>query len=168
MKSIPNICFILFIPLVLICSFSIAEAQVKDKRHGIGVVLGEPTGISYKNWVSSNQAFDLGAAWSFTGDASFTLFGDYLLHNFSILNNTKLISRLSDRSGNFPLYFGAGARIRFEDNDTEFGIRIPVGLSYFTREHPLELFGEIVPIVDLAPETEVELNGGVGVRYYFK
>lgn len=158
----------LFIIIILCSTYTSANAQVKDRRQGIGVVLGDPTGLSYKNWVSENQAFDLGAAWSFTGDQSFTLFGDYLLHNFSILNNIKFVSKLSDRSGNFPLYFGAGARIRFDDDDTEFGIRIPVGVSYFTKEHPLELFGEVVPIVDLAPDTDVEINGGVGVRFYFK
>jgi hypothetical protein len=28
------------------------------------------------------------------------------------------------------------------------------------------LFFEVVPIVDLAPDTELDFNGGVGIRFY--
>jgi len=46
-------------------------------------------------------------------------------------------------------------------------VRIPIGVSYYFANDPLELFFEIVPILDLAPATEFSGNGGFGIRYYF-
>lgn len=48
------------------------------------------------------------------------------------------------------------------------GIRIPVGVSYEFPSAPFDVFGEIAPIVDLAPETELAFNAGVGVRVWLR
>jgi hypothetical protein len=32
---------------------------------------------------------------------------------------------------------------------------------------PLDIFFELVPILDLVPDTDVELNASVGLRYWF-
>ncbi len=126
---------------------------------GIGVILGEPTGLSAKMWTSENTAFDLGVAWSFSGNGHFHIHGDYLFHNFGLFDVSK---------GSLPLYFGIGARMLFRDNaDDKIGVRIPIGLEYFFDGVPLAVFGEVVPILDLAPSTEFDINGGLGIRFYF-
>lgn len=128
---------------------------------GLGVILGEPTGISAKYWMDGGRqyAVDAGAAWSLSGDNKLHLHGDYLFHQYGLLKVEK---------GKLPVYFGVGGRVEFRDNrDDEVGIRIPVGLDYLFDGAPLELFVEVVPIVDLAPDTELDFNGGVGIRFFF-
>ena len=49
----------------------------------------------------------------------------------------------------------------------ELGIRIPVGLSYQFESGPFEAFLELVPVFNLLPQTRLDFDGGIGVRYYF-
>jgi len=125
---------------------------------GIGAIFGEPTGITLKWWLTRDVAMDATAAWSFADDSAFQLHVDYLVHQFDLIKVQK---------GKLPIYIGFGGRVKFSD-DTKVGIRIPLGMSYFLDTQPLELFGEIVPSLDIAPSTKAVLMGGVGVRYYFK
>jgi len=103
------------------------------------------------------KAFDLGAAWSFQDDGNFHLHVDYLFHNFGYFDVEK---------GALPFYLGIGGRVRFED-DSRVGIRFVLGLEYFLEDWPFGLFVEVAPIIDLAPETEGDVNGGLGARFYF-
>jgi hypothetical protein len=124
---------------------------------GLGVILGEPTGVSFKTWLSKNHAIDAAAAWSFGREDALHLHADYLIHNYSLIkfdNNT------------IPLYYGVGGRLKFEDN-SRFGVRFPVGITFFIREAPIDLFLEVVPILNLAPDTDFDMNAAIGARYYF-
>lgn len=124
---------------------------------GIGVMLGEPTGVSVKSWNNSRSAFGLGAAWSLSGsNEAVHLHADYLLHTWF----TGV-----DR-GRLAFYYGIGARVIFSD-DAEAGIRVPLGLDYIFEDAPLDLFVEAVPILNLTPDTDFAGNGAVGIRYYF-
>ena len=126
---------------------------------GIGVVFGEPTGLSGKMWTTQNTAFDIGLAWSFADNGNLHIFADYLFHNFSLFNVSK---------GTLPVYVGIGGRLMFRDNqDDKFGVRFPVGVEYYFDGWPIAVFGEVVPILDLAPSTTGDIGGGVGVRFYF-
>jgi hypothetical protein len=124
----------------------------------LGILLGEPTGLSAKYWTTWNGAIDFGAAWSFQGEGHFHLHADYIFHNFGVFDVT---------SGDLPLYFGLGGRIRLQEDDSRVGLRVVVGIEYIFDEHPLSLFFEVAPIVDIAPETEADINGGLGARYIF-
>jgi hypothetical protein len=127
---------------------------------GLGIILGEPTGISGKLWMSGTSAIDGAVAWSWSDNTSFHLHMDYLIHNFSVIKV---------ESGQLPLYFGIGGRIKFREGDRDdvFGVRIPVGLDYLFTNQPLDIFFEIVPMLDLAPDTDFDMAGGVGIRFYF-
>jgi hypothetical protein len=126
---------------------------------GLGIMFGEPTGISFKHWVSRKNAFDAGFAWSFAGPGDEVhIHADYLWH---------MPLKSADpamRRTNF--YIGVGGRVRFE-NDSRVGARVPLGLVHFIKDTPLDVFIEVAPIMDLAPETEVSANGGLGLRYFF-
>lgn len=145
----------LLVLIVLTCGTAFAQAGTV----GVGAIFGEPTGITLKTWLTDTQAIDGGIAWSFEGDDSLTIYADYLIHRFDVF---KVEQRM------MPIYFGVGGRVNFEDDDTEVGVRIPLGIAYMVENTSLELFGEIVPILDIAPDTEADINAGVGVRYYFK
>lgn len=150
---------ILFGIIILVfISISSPETMAQSKgEKGIGLMIGDPTGISFKNWTSSKTAFDLGAAWSLENNGGISIHGDYLWHNWFDVDK-----------GNFAFYYGIGARARFvEDQDSNIGVRIPLGVNYLFTDAPLDLFIEIAPIVDLIPDTDANGDGAIGIRYYF-
>lgn len=141
-----------------------------DDGFGIGIILGEPTGISFKHWLNKDQAIDAAAAWSFSENDSFQLHADYLFHDFGIL-------KPADFGGRLPLYIGIGGRLKLEDHDNNngrnhddalLGVRIPFGISYLSTKYPFDIFAEIVPVLDVVPDTEFDLNGAIGARFYFR
>jgi len=134
-----------------------ASVRAQSKGWGLGVILGEPTGISFKTWLNKDRAIDAAAAWSFGGNDAFHLHADYLFHNRTLLNFDKNM---------IPLYYGIGGRLRFQD-ESKFGVRFPLGITFFIREAPIDIFLELVPILNLAPSTELDFNGAIGARYYF-
>jgi len=135
----------------------LAGSAAAQGNFGLGIILGEPTGVSAKLWITDRTAVDVAAAWSFSNEAAFHLHADYLFHNFDLIAVEK---------GKLPVHFGIGARAKFED-DSKFGVRIPVGLTYIFDGAPVDIFFEVVPILDLAPDTEFTANAAVGIRYFF-
>ena len=145
----------IFLSLVLITLFFSIKAQ--DTGFGIGLYLGEPTGIGMKGWVASNGAIAGAIAWSFAGNGHLHIHADYHRHSFKLIQVEK---------GKLPVYYGIGAKIVFQ-NDPIFGARIPLGINYIFDDAPLDIFAEIVPGLELIPSTEFDLSGGVGIRYFF-
>jgi hypothetical protein len=135
-----------------------ATAKAQNKEFGIGVILGEPTGISLKKWLGDHSAIDGAVAWSFGGVNSFHLHADYLYHNFNLFDV---------ESGQLPLYFGAGFRFRTEPEAT-LGVRFPVGICYIFEKAPLDIFLELGPVLNLIPDMEFWFTGSIGARFYFK
>ena len=149
------LCGLTFVLLILV--FFPQSARSQEKGWGLGIILGEPTGVSFKKWLNKDHAVDAAAAWSFGNEDAFHLHADYLFHNRNLINI----------DGNrIPFYYGVGGRLKFQDQ-SRFGIRFPVGITFFIREAPIDLFFELVPILDLAPSTDFDLNAAIGARYYF-
>lgn len=133
-----------------------------DRRSGfgIGVVVGEPTGLTLKGWLDDQNALDAAVGWSFESRTSLNVQMSWLWHNFDLIP----VSR-----GSLPLYVGVGGRYKEVNRQADrWGIRIPVGLAYHVEPVPLEVFGEIAPIVDLSPSSRASLSASIGVRYYFE
>ena len=130
----------------------------QDNGFGAGIILGEPTGISAKYWTSSKGAFDGAVAWSFVNEGAFHIHLDYLLHNFDLI---------SVPEGRLPFYYGIGGRIK-ASKDARIGARVPLGLAYIFNNAPVDIFLEVVPLLDLAPKTAFRINAAIGARYYFK
>ena len=134
-----------------------AGSAAAQGNFGLGIILGEPTGVSGKLWLTDRTAVDMAAAWSFSDEEAFHLHADYLLHNFDLISVSQ---------GRLPIHFGVGARVKFED-ESKLGVRVPVGLTYIFDGAPLDIFFEIVPILDLIPDTEFDANAAIGIRFYF-
>jgi hypothetical protein len=147
--------------LLFIFIFCIS-AHSQDKGFGLGIIIGEPTGISLKAWMSKTSAVDAGLAWSFVNEGSAHIHVDYLHHIYDVIKI---------ESGKLPLYVGIGGRIKIKNNkgnnDNRVGIRIPLGIDYMFASAPVDIFLEIAPILDLTPETKISVNGGLGFRYFF-
>lgn len=127
-----------------------------QKDFGIGIIVGDPTGLSAKLYTGHANAFDFAAAWSFEGKGHLLSQADYVWHSS--------LSRTS--SGLFALYYGIGGRIIFSDDPT-VGVRVPIGIDHIFSTAPIDIFAEVVPILDLIPSTDFDLNGGIGVRFWF-
>ncbi|MCE9615151.1 MAG: hypothetical protein K8T26_12810 [Lentisphaerae bacterium] len=163
-----------FAALVLACSLATAGAQSQPQapvqRIGAGLMLGEPTGITVKKWMSDTVALDAGLAWSYEYNSSLQLHGDYLIHRYDWLMPRNL-------AGTLPVYFGLGGRIKFEaegdpdepnDDATVVGARFPVGVNFLPYTGPYDAFFEVAPIVDITPQAELSFNAAIGMRLYFR
>ena len=85
------------------------------------------------------------------------LHADYLRHFPNALHSDE----------RFVPFAGIGGRLATGGSPGIFGVRIVGGLSWYPRNAPFEIFVEFVPILDLAPATELSGNAGIGVRYLF-
>ncbi len=158
---------------LLICAAAVSvmtagSVTAQDQGIGAGIIIGEPTGLSIKGWMSERTALAGAVAWAFDPNTSLHIHGDYLIHNYDLLNVD---------AGTLPVYYGLGARIKFDDKEhprrdrdrrTRAGVRIPAGLNYHFEDIPADIFIEIAPIFDIAPKTDFSLNAAIGARLFFK
>lgn len=126
----------------------------------VGVILGEPTGISLQ-WIRpGNRAVNASIAWSFRGRDTVHATIDYVIRR-----------RFDNRDPLDFYYYGIGAGIGLAEaaspeNAVDFNLRVPLGIEAFPADRVGGFF-EIAPGVEMIPSTDFELSGGVGVRYHF-
>lgn len=147
-----------FVLLLWITVLVPAALQAQEKRFGLGIIIGEPTGISGKLWLSQTNAIDGGIAWSFTKNSSLHLHADYLWHVYDAIESPEIV----------PLYWGVGGRMKTGNKgDARIGVRFVFGVNYIFKKLPVDIFFELGPIMDVIPETSLRINGGLGGRYFF-
>lgn len=145
--------------IALACVVCLAgNAFAVDRKFGVGLIIGEPTGASAKLWGPKNTAFQFAVAVSFQDESALHLHGDFVYHKHDLFDVER---------GSLPLYYGAGLRIKFFDADELIGVRLPIGLNYLFEDDPFDAFIEVVPIIDLSPDTDFSINASIGARYYF-
>ena len=156
---------ILLLGLVLLVTAP--EVIRAQERFGLGFIIGDPTGFSWKYKMNGN-ALDGGVG--FSPFDRFRVHADYLWisHPF----NEQQLS----------LTYGVGAAAGFgrteyfvsrdrhvyftRDISTGVGIRGPVGLNYMIPRSPVELTLELAPILILSPDSGLGFDGGLAVRFY--
>ncbi|MDR8390107.1 hypothetical protein NC796_03075 [Aliifodinibius sp. S!AR15-10] len=151
------------ISITILCfSLSIISetAYAQNDGLGLGAMINGPTGISYKAWFNDDMAIAGGLTFNIGDISSFYMHSDFIVHG--------------DRDGSFDLesgimrlYYGFGARLDYNDitNDTEVGIRFPLGTNYDFEDVPADLFFELAPTI-LIVDFNFGLNGALGFRYY--
>ncbi len=144
---------IIFSTIVLLLS-SLPLAVAAPKL-GIGIMLGQPTGLSAKLWLDQTSAIDAAAAWSFLPSGSVYVHGDYLYHIYHLF---------PIKEGSLPVYMGIGGSAILQSAPT-IGLRFPVGIEYLFPKVPLDLFLEIGFGLTLYPATQFQGGGGIGIRY---
>jgi hypothetical protein len=160
----------LLIIITMVLLLAAAGAAAQERKFGLGVILGEPTGLSAKLWTSSHTAFDFGLGWSIGGDrigrhdvyynggSRVHFHMDYLWHSFDAI-------RSSER---FPLYYGFGGRINSGGGyRSALAARGVLGIAWLPRETPIDVFLEVAPSLQLVPATGFGIDAGIGVRYFF-
>jgi len=146
------------------------EAFAQERHFGLGVILGEPTGLSAKLWVSQTTAFDFGLGWSlggdrinshndgYNGESRVHLHMDYLWHWFNTIHATE----------RFPLYAGIGGRLNSGAGyNSSAAVRGVFGIAWLPRQAPFDVFIELVPSLQVVPSTGFGIDAGLGARYFF-
>lgn len=149
--------------IILALAFT-AAAQVRE--FGLGLIIGEPTGISAKWNFSPPYAVDFHLAWSFNGGIAAG--ADWLVH-----------------MGWLPFpwrpYLGAGGRMAVHEGkkddvgepgepgegEVHVSGRGLVGIEYLFLEGHLGVAAEIGLGLDFVPAVGFDLSGGIAFRYYF-
>ena len=140
--------------VLLLTNINLAQ----QKGFGLGAVLGNPTGISARLWSADNVAFDFGLGYSFTSSNSlFDFFVDYVFHNSEWIQDER----------NFILYYGPGARLHINKDQSRLGVRGAVGILWLPEDSKIDVFVEVAPILDFIPATKFDFDGGIGLRYFF-
>jgi hypothetical protein len=137
--------------------FLIALNLTAKNELGLGIAVGDPTGITAKYWTSRNTAICGACGWSFRSEGYLHINGDFIYHYFNLFPVEK---------GELPLYFGLGGRLALKD-ETEIGVRIPVGIAYIFSDAPFDAFFELSPYLNLYPRTDMFLSASLGGRFFF-
>jgi hypothetical protein len=152
----------LIILLFLLMDFNNSFAQ--DRGFGLGVIIGEPTGISAKLWTSQTNALDFGLGWSAfdngrnNGGSRVHFHMDYLWHSFNAIHSSE----------RFPIYYGFGGRFNSGGfNEGSFAIRGVLGIAWLPKSTPLDIFLEVVPSLELTPASGFAMDAAIGARYFF-
>lgn len=140
-------------------------AQSKKNSHpvGIGLFLGQPTGIVFEFDLNATNWVDITAAWDFTGPTNqnyaFLLFASYKLAfpGVFVINNTV----------DLVPFVGPGLSVGLRPDDVSIGFRIPFGLSWRPSTVPLGIYLEIGLGMQLFPATSFQGTGGLGIQYRF-
>lgn len=125
---------------------------------GMGVILGNPTSFSVKLWTGNITAIDASLGYRYGNTNELYLNTDFLFHLWEVQKEEGLIK----------IYFGAGAGLGFI-SDLSFSVRVPGGAALFLDSLPLELFAEIVPVLQIfgVGDTRFRMEGYIGARWYF-
>lgn len=132
-----------------------------DGPIGIGIFLGQPTGVTFEMDLSSSSWVDFKAAWNLAGPKggySILLQGNY---EYAFPGMFAIEKEL------FTPFVGGGAVVDINDTNVIFGVRVPAGVAYRFRNIPLELFLEAGLDVYLFPTFSLGGSGGLGARLRF-
>jgi len=142
-----------------------AHAQDRSGDQGIGVMLGNPSGLSGKYWLEEKTALDAAVG---VDQGDFDIHLSFLWHKFDWMQASTATDPFAEmvKRGELPVYFGVGPRILFAD-ETELGVRFPVGVSYLPPSAPWEGFFEVAPVLRLTDSVGLDGDFAIGVRYYF-
>ncbi len=131
----------------------------EQKKLGIGIILGAPTGFSFKYWTTPQTAIQGAVGGGFGG---ITIGADFTTHT-NAFNKSDL-----------PFYYGPGLFFgsagfggpKYSREDLALGGRFIFGVNYLFPEHPFDFAFELGPALLLTPEVGVGIEVGIAFRFY--
>ncbi|HEY5948880.1 MAG TPA: hypothetical protein VIV40_25490 [Kofleriaceae bacterium] len=143
--------------IVLFVVLSSGAARAENGSFGLGLILGQPTGVTGAYQISDHTAIDAAVGLGWIDDRNF-----YLHVEFDYFLPTLITGNSVDLSA----YLGIGGFF-VSHADPAFGARAPFGLSLDFKTVPLQIFGEASLLLLLTPDTDLDVRGAIGFRYYF-
>jgi hypothetical protein len=133
---------------------------------GIGIILGEPTGIAAKLYLKDDQALQAGVGFAFIGDGLHAHV-DYVFHPWILQTRDSFV---------LPVYVGPGVRLFNHEMGRgnhvfRLGLRAVAGLLFDFKNVPLDAFVEVAGVIEFGFSDGdgfgLNLNAAAGARYYF-
>ncbi|MDD9943388.1 MAG: hypothetical protein OXU20_20275 [Myxococcales bacterium] len=129
---------------------------------GLGLIIGNPTGVNGKYFLSREIAIDGALGFGVIGDGHVRLHGDVLWH-FGVA---------AWPAAGLDLYLGVGpvlsSRNRRRDNDSlRLGARGPFGAALTFTGAPIDIFLEVAANLWLVDDVRLGLDAAIGARYWF-
>ena len=151
-----------------------------SRKFGLGVEVGAPTGLTGKAWVGPTNAIDFGLGFYGIGYANrcFTDNNGVVQcnrggYNWGTLNVDYLWqSNIVRGQAQLDWHVGAGGRATWIGNCSgdcaRIGPRGAIGLDLmFNNPSFLEVFFEVALVLNVVPGIWLDVEGGLGVRFYF-
>jgi len=152
----------------------LAHGQPSSEKgvFGVGLVVGEPTGVAAKLYVHSDSDLAIAAAVGPAfGAGGLHIHADLLWHPWILTREPRFV---------LPAYVGVGIRLldhhrNPEDDDFHFGPRAVGGVLFDFTDVPIDAFAEVAGVLEYRtggndPDHKgaaITLNAGIGARYYF-
>lgn len=131
---------------------------------GIGIIVGNPTGISANHWLSGDKSIDAALAFDLD-DSNIHLHSTYLWHQPDSIDLDGVL---------LGWYYGVGAKIQnkdkkglSDDSESHLGARGSLGLHLPVKNEKFDFFAEAALVMNIIPETDLDLDLGIGARIYF-
>ena len=139
-----------FIIFNLLAGFAWAE------NYSVGLILGTPLAVTGQYKLDETHAVDAGFGWAVATYPGNKIYADYLW----------LLPQHLD------IYVGVGGSITAIQSGDDKGRvaiapRAPLGIKYILAESPTEIFGEIAPMLNISPDSNLAFDIGLGIRYLF-
>jgi len=147
------------------------------KNLGVGLMFGDPTGITGKYWLSYKNAVDLGLGFGFYHRKCdrWGCYGGY--DGLSVNADYLWQGSLARGQVELDWHAGIGGRIFFWDYDNRYrdhggvlnvAARVPLGLDLmFNNPGNLEIFIELVPSLYMLDGVWLGFDASLGGRIYF-
>jgi hypothetical protein len=128
---------------------------------GIGLFVGEPTGLDLKVDLQPKSALDIVIGVVSINDGGRDVSYGHLTYLYTVTTGR-------GRTVRIPLRLGIGASVfGVTEDNTQLAARVPFELGIRFRRSPLEIYGEITFVLRLIDDVDTNLDGGVGLRLYF-
>lgn len=136
---------------------------------GLGIIIGDPTGVSGKYLLSPDHAIDGAVGFGIIGDENFQAHADFLWQ-FRVQ---------TWRTAALDLYLGVGPKIGIREGgggppgrpgrDEAFllGARGPFGVSVTFLEAPFDVFVEVAAGLWIIEDVDLHVDVAIGGRYWF-
>lgn len=152
-----------------------------NKTFGLGLELGQPTGLTGKYFLNDSNALDFGLGYIYHsywyGDDGLHFYLDYLWHPATLV---------SAQPFELPFFIGVGGRYWDFDycvnrdctyGGSALGVRIPLGVALDFNNIPLDIALNLVPTIDFVrgdyydryrDRTHFGIDVSFAIRYWFK
>lgn len=123
---------------------------------GLGLQLGDPSGVTLQFYNPGATSWDFLAAWD--------------VDDFFFLNIHALYYRGLGSDPRVHLFYGPGGFIGFrdrgrDDDEVVVGISGTVGIGFMIDR--FQIYGAVTPRLSVVPDTDGDVGAGIGVRYFF-
>lgn len=141
----------------------ISKIYETDKKLGLGLMLGVPTGLSVKFLATDQLAIDFGAGAYivYRGRTGLHINLDVLYHPFVAVEGQSFLA---------PFYAGLGGRFLNFDSNRHIGIRVPFGIAFDFTKKSIDVFLEGAFVYDVSRTDDmqgaVDINVLAGFRFF--